>query len=53
MSLVFALKVPTPEREAVLEHKGVCWPITTEATAYDLAKRTGAFGFWRLKERRL
>jgi hypothetical protein len=55
--IVFAFTHETPDREALIVHPNgygcdICWPITTEAEAYKLAKRVGVFGFWRLKSRK-
>jgi hypothetical protein len=51
--MVFAYLEPKPETEALIVHNDICWPISTEANAYTLAKKVGAPGFWRLKSRRV
>lgn len=54
--MVFAFTIARPDAEAVIaatiEGVDISWPISTEAQAFKLAKRIGAFGFWRLKERK-
>lgn len=49
--MVFAFTVPKAF-EAIVVHRGVSWPMPTEAVAYKAAKENGEPGFWRLKERR-
>jgi hypothetical protein len=49
----FAFTVERPDCEAVIEHEGIYWPIVREQAAYDLCRRLGKPGFWRLRERPL
>ena len=53
MGAIFAFTVPNPEAEAVIIFEGVSWPIRTEQKAYELAKKCGLPGFWRLKSRKV
>ena len=53
MSAILAFTVPKPDAEAVIVYQGVSWPIASEGLAYQLAKKCGLPGFWRLKSRQL